>query len=72
MSLIRQDDPDRYALVETLATRQMARVLATDRTSKRLFIVTASYTEMAPGPDGKAPPPAFHRDSFTALTYARQ
>ncbi len=72
MSVIRQDGPDKYSLVETVATRSMARVLAMDAASKRLFTVTAGYTQPPAGLDGKLPAPVYHRDSFTVLTYARQ
>ncbi len=70
MSVIRQDGPDKYSLVETVATRPMARVIALDAASGRLFIVTAGYTQPAAGPGGKLPPPVFHKDSFTVMSYA--
>ena len=71
MSVIRQDGPDQYSLAETIATRPMARVIALDPASKRLFTVTAGYSQPAAGPDGKVPPPVFHKDSFTVMSYAR-
>ena len=73
MSVIRQDAPNEYALVETIATRPMARSLAIDPASQRLFSVAASFTQPVPGPDGKAdgkaPGPVYHPDSFTILTW---
>jgi len=71
MSVIRQDGSDKYSLVETVATRPMARVIALDGRTGRLFTVTASYSQPAAGPDGKLPPPVFHKDSFTVMSYAR-
>ena len=71
MSVIRQDTPDTYHLVETIMTRPMARVLAIEAQGQRLFTVTASHTQAAPGPDGRAPPPSFHPDSFTVMSYVR-
>jgi hypothetical protein len=40
--------------------------------SKRLFTVTASYSQPAAGPDGKLPPPIYQRNSFTIMSYARE
>ncbi len=71
LSVIRQDGPDKYSLVETVATRSMARVIAMDERTGRLFTVTAAYSQPAAGPDGKLPAPVFHRDSFTVLNYGR-
>ncbi len=68
---IRQEGPDKYSLVETVATRSMARVIAMDVASGRLFTVTAAYFQPAAGPDGKLPPPVFHKDSFTVMSYVR-
>ena len=47
MSVIRQDGPDRYRLVETILTRPITRGLALDEQSRRLFTVTASVTRPA-------------------------
>lgn len=71
MSVIRQDGPDKYSLVETVATRSMARVIAMDAASGRLFTVTAGYFQPAAGPDGKLPAPVFHKDSFAVMSYTR-
>ncbi len=69
MSIIEESTPGQFRLLETLATHAMARVLATDRQTGRLFTVTANHTQPAPGPDGKPTAPTYHRDSFTVLTY---
>ena len=70
MSVIRQDGPDSYAPVETIFTVPMARVLALDPTTRRLFTVTAGHSQPAPGPDGKAAPVAYHPNSFTVFSYS--
>ena len=69
LSVIRQNAPNEYALVETIATRPLAGGLAIDPATQRLFTVTASATQPATGADGKVPPMIFHPDSFTILTY---
>ena len=69
LTVIRQDGPDSYSLVETIPTRAMARMLALDPGTGRLFTVTAGHSQPAPGPDGKARPVVFHRDSFSVMSY---
>jgi DNA-binding beta-propeller fold protein YncE len=71
MTVIRQLDPDRYALVETIATRPKARVLALDPATKALYAVAAGFTLPAPEPGKPRPAPTFHPDSFTVLAYGR-
>jgi DNA-binding beta-propeller fold protein YncE len=70
LSVIRQDGADRYGLVATVGTRPMARVLAMDANTGRLFTVAAGFTQPAPGPDGKPLPTVYHDNSYTVLTYA--
>jgi hypothetical protein len=69
MVVIRQQGPDKYELVESVGTRPMARVLAMDPASKKLFSVTAGFSFPAAEPGKAAPPPTYHPDSFTVLTY---
>jgi WD40 repeat protein len=68
-SIIRQDGPDGYALVETISTRPTAGVLELDPRTGRLFTVSATYTRPAAGADGKPPTPVYHPDSFSILSY---
>jgi len=70
MSVILQEAPDRYRPLGTITTRPMARVMAMDPKTKRVFTVAADSTQPGPGPDGKLPPPIFHDNSYTVLTYA--
>jgi DNA-binding beta-propeller fold protein YncE len=71
MTVIRQLNPDRYQLVETIGTRPEARVLALDPATKNLYCVAAGFTLPAPEPGKPAPAPTFHSDSFTVLSYGR-
>lgn len=65
LSVIRQDSPNEYSLVETTATRPGARVLAMDEATQRLFTVAATTTQ----PAGEGKVALHHPDSFTILTY---
>ena len=82
LSVIRQDGPGEYVLVETTTTRPGARVLAMDEATRRLFSVAATFTQQASAPGGgtqgaatpgtgpdRMPAPVYHPDSFTILTY---
>ena len=68
--VIRQQGPDKYELVESVGTRPMARVLAIDPATRKLFTVTAGFTWPAAAAGQPAPAASFHPDSFTVLTYA--
>jgi hypothetical protein len=69
LSVIRQDTPDSYALVETIGTRPRARGVAFDEATGRLFTAAATVTQPVPGADGKPAAPIYHPDSFTIITY---
>ena len=68
-TLIQQDSPDVYRVVATIGTRPRLRNLAMDQATRRIFGVTADYTQPAAGADGMLPPVIYHPDSFTVLTY---
>jgi hypothetical protein len=69
LTVIEQQDPDSYRLLGNVQTRPQARVMAIDEADGRIHTVTADATFAAPGADGIVPPPTFHPDSFTVLTY---
>ena len=69
MSIIRENGPNDFALVETTSTRPLARVLAIDPATSRLFTATATATQPAPAADKKDPPLIYQADSFSILTY---
>ena len=69
MSIIRENGPNDFALVETTSTRPLARVLAIDPATSRLFTATATATQPAPTADKKDPPVIYQTDSFSILTY---
>jgi DNA-binding beta-propeller fold protein YncE len=71
-TVIRQNGPNDYQLVETISTRPMARVMAMDPKTRALFTVTADFTIPAAQPGKPAPAPRYHTDSFTVLTYTRK
>jgi len=68
LSVIHQDDADRYSVVATVPTQKSARTLALDPASHRVFLAAAEFepaTAPAPG-QPKARPP-LKPDSFVIL-----
>ncbi|MGH6871032.1 MAG: YncE family protein [Rhizomicrobium sp.] len=67
LSVIREETPDRYSLIENVPTQFGARTMAFDSATRRLFTVTADLT---PDP-GKHPPYKMAPGSFRLLVYGR-
>jgi YVTN family beta-propeller protein len=68
LSVVRQDSPDRYTVVQTLPTQRGARTMALDETTGKVYLVTADF---GPAPAATAeqprPRPALIPDSFVLL-----
>lgn len=68
LTVVREDAPDRYRVVQTLATQRGARTMALDPSTHRVYLVTAEFgPPPAPTPDRPTPRPAALPDSFTLL-----
>jgi hypothetical protein len=72
LSVIKQDSPDAYHLVETVSTRVNARTGTVDPKSGTVYLVAPESTkpEVA-GANGKAPPAIFISDTFSILVLER-
>ncbi len=70
--VIRQQSADEYRVTETVSTRAMARTMAYDPKTKKVYLVTAGFSFIAAEAGQKAPTRVFHKDSFTLLTYVRK
>jgi YVTN family beta-propeller protein len=68
LSVVRQDSPDRYTVVQTLPTQRGARTMALDEMTGKVYLVTADF---GPAPAATAeqprPRPALIPDSFVLL-----
>jgi len=68
LSIVHQDDADRYSVVQTLATQRGARTMALDDATGKVYLVTADF---GPAPPATAeqphPRPALIPDSFVVL-----
>ena len=72
LTVVHEDTPDRYRVVQTLATQRSARTMALDPGTHRLYLVTA---EFGPAPAATADTPRPRRPmipgSFVLLTVGR-
>lgn len=72
LTVIREDSPDKFAVVENVATRRGARTLALDAKTHRVFLVTAEFgPPPAPTPERPRPRPSIVPGSFTLLVVGR-
>jgi hypothetical protein len=71
VTIVHQDSPDTYSVVQTLETLPHANTLALDRKTKKLYLSTAQY-EQKPGatPDAK-PKDVRVPASFMILVYGK-
>jgi hypothetical protein len=69
-----QVDANTYTLAEAVTTRPYARTIAIDRTTKKIYTVTAEGTVDPSKKVNRGPAPfypnAYHADTFVVLTYA--
>lgn len=72
LTVIREDSPDKFTVVENVATQRGARTLALDTKTHRVFLVTAEFgPPPAPTPDRPRPRPTIVPGSFTLLVVGR-
>jgi YVTN family beta-propeller protein len=68
LSVVRQDSPDRYTVVQTLPTQRGARTMALDETTGKVYLVTADFgAAPAATAEQPRPRPALIPDSFVLL-----
>jgi hypothetical protein len=72
LSVVKQDSPDAYHLIETVSTRINARTGTVDPKTGTVFLVAPESTLPAP-PEagGKAPPPKYISDTFSIIVIER-
>jgi DNA-binding beta-propeller fold protein YncE len=72
LSVIHEDSPDKFNVVEDVPTRQGARTMALDPKTHEVFLVTAQFAPpAAPTPENPRPRPSLQPNSFVVLEYAR-
>ncbi|MEA2947767.1 MAG: hypothetical protein QOI40_3097 [Alphaproteobacteria bacterium] len=72
LSVVKQDGPDAYHLIETVSTRINARTGTVDPKTGTVFLVAPESTLPAPpAAGGKAPPPVYISDTFSIIVIER-
>lgn len=72
LTVIREDSPDKFTVVENVTTQRGARTLALDTKTHRVFLVTAEFgPPPAPTPERPRPRPSIVPGSFTLLVVGR-
>jgi len=72
LSVVKQDTPDSYHLIETVATRINARTGTVDPKTGTVFLVAPESTLPAPPQEGgKAPPARYISDTFSIIVIER-
>ncbi|HEX9009702.1 MAG TPA: hypothetical protein VF804_04985 [Holophagaceae bacterium] len=72
LTVVRQDSPDAYAVLEQAPTQRGARTMALDETTHRLYLPTADFQPVPPqAPGAPRPRPALVPDSFRILVVGR-
>ncbi|HEV2276302.1 MAG TPA: YncE family protein [Acidobacteriaceae bacterium] len=72
LTVIREDAPDQYTVVQDLDTQKGARTMALDPDGKRVYVVTAQFgPRPAPTADNPRPRPSLVPGSFVILVASR-
>ena len=72
LSVLKQDSPDAYHLIETVSTRVNARTGTVDPKTGAVFLVAPESTAPAAPPEGgKAPPVKYISDTFSIIKVER-
>jgi YVTN family beta-propeller protein len=68
LTVIHEDDPEHFRVIDTVLTQKSARTMALDTTTHRLYLVAAQFGESpAPTEEQPRPRPPVLDDSFTVL-----
>jgi DNA-binding beta-propeller fold protein YncE len=72
LTVVHEDSPDKFSVVENAATQKGARTLDLDQKTHRVFLVTAEFGPTpAPTADRPRPRPPMIPGSFTLLVFGR-
>lgn len=72
LTVVHEDTPDKYSVIQNLETQKGARTMALDPDGKRVYLVTAQFgARPAPTADNPRPRPPVLPGSFVILVVAR-
>jgi DNA-binding beta-propeller fold protein YncE len=72
LTVVHEDAPDKYSVVENVPTQAHARTMALDPKTHQVFLVTADFgATPAATPDNAHPRPTMVKDSFVVLIFGK-
>jgi hypothetical protein len=72
LTVIHEDSPEKFSVVENVTTQKGARTMTVDPKSHRVFLVTAEFGPApAPTTERPRPRPSIVPGSFTLLIFGR-
>jgi len=72
LTVIREESPDKFSLVENVATQRGARTMALDAKTHNVYLVTAEFgPRPAPTPENPRPRPPMLPNSFVVLVFGK-
>jgi DNA-binding beta-propeller fold protein YncE len=72
LTVVHEESPDKYSVVENVPTQAHARTMALDPKTHQVFLVTADFGPApAATPDNAHPRPAMVKDSFVVLIFGK-
>ena len=72
ITVVHEDSPDKYTVVETISTQRGARTMALDTANHNIYTVTSEFGPApAPTADNPRPRPVPIPSTFTLLVYGR-
>jgi DNA-binding beta-propeller fold protein YncE len=72
LTVVHEDSPDSYSVVQNVATKQGARTMALDPDTGKVFVVTADFgPRPAPTPENPRPRPSIVPGSFVVMVVSK-
>jgi hypothetical protein len=72
LTIVHEDSPDKYSVVDNVPTQAHARTMALDPRTHQVFLVTADFgATPAATPDDAHPRPTMVKDSFVVLIFGK-
>jgi YVTN family beta-propeller protein len=72
LTVVHEDSPDKYSVIQTLATKKGARTLELDEATGKIYLVTADFGPRPPAtPEHPHPRPTLAPGSFVVLVVSR-
>lgn len=72
LTIVHEDSPDKFSVVENAQTQRSARTMALDTTNHDVYLVAAEYDEAPPAKEGERPRRTVKPGTFTLLVVGKK